>query len=62
MSYPPAGPYVFGAIACSSSRTSRNTVGMPTVTSASAAIRPRRRRSSMNRVVIIAAVGIGDPR
>ena len=37
-------------------------MGIPTVTSVRAIMRPRRFRSSMNRVVIIAAVGNHDPR
>ena len=49
-------------MACSSSRTARKTVGMPIVTTTRVIIRPRRLRSSMNLVAIIAPVGIGDPR
>ena len=40
----------------------RNSVGMPTVTPTTAAMSPRRLRSSMNRVAIIAPVGIHEPR
>jgi hypothetical protein len=35
---------------------------MPIVTSINVIIRPRRLRNSMNRVVIIAKVGTGEPR
>ena len=40
----------------------RKRVGMPMVTTIRATIRPRRFRSSMNRVAIIPPVGIHDPR
>jgi hypothetical protein len=62
MSYPPAGPYVFGASACNSRRTPRNTVGMPIVTSINVMIRPRPLRNTINRVVIIAQAVMGEPR
>ncbi len=41
---------------------SRNTKGMPTVTTISAIMSPRRLRSSINLVVIMAPVGTHDPR
>ena len=40
----------------------RKRVGMPMVTTMRATMRPRRLRSSMNRVAIIPPVGIHEPR
>ncbi len=44
------------------SRTARKMVGMPMFTAIRAMISPRRRRSSMKRVVIMPQVGIHEPR
>jgi hypothetical protein len=58
----PAGGLVRGANACSSSRMPMNSAGIPTSTTVTPIMRPRRRRNSMNLVAIMPTVGTGEPR
>ncbi len=61
-SNPPAGPYDCGTKACSNSLMTRKSVGSPIVNAIRVIMRPRRLRSSMNLVAIMARLGIHDPR
>ena len=58
----PAGGLSCGANAWSSRRMRRKVAGNPMFNRMRAIMRPRRLRSSMTLVAIMAAVGIGDPR
>ena len=59
---PPADPYDFGRKACSNSLMTRKSVGSPIVNAIKVIMSPRRLRSSMNLVAIMARLGIHDPR